>query len=88
MVSSFPLPTVRVPWSSNLTNRASVLLSAFVCKPDLSNQAGLIFLVEGPSVECYTEKHVTMMIIAGVTLLLYYPLALRTMPVSDIMQRL
>ena len=57
-----------------------VLLSTFVCAPDLESR-GEFVLVDSSDIECYTMQHVTLMIVTGIALVLYYPIALRNLPV-------
>ena len=64
----------------------NVLLSAFSCQPDLSNVVGIapgkFYLASAwQEVECFTAPHFALMIIAGVSLLVYYPVAVIAMPV-------
>ena len=58
----------------------NVLLSTFVCAPQLSS-TGEFVMVESGSVMCYTGVHNTLMVISGISLVLYYPVALQNLPV-------
>ena len=61
----------------------NVLLSTFVCSLDLEDTGEFFAGNQGgnAALECFTTQHITLMVISGISLVLYYPVVLRNLPV-------